>query len=176
MARFPSSGHKHPAVVLVGCGSTKLSGVHPAAKLYSGSLTRARVAYAERLLASSGTPWFILSAEYGLVDPSCEIQSYDRSLSQLTLVQKSVWANDVAGHLFSRLFPGQKSLCTTPQDLRRVRVEIHAGLEYQDPLREILLAMGVTAGAPFAHLGIGQQLAWYKEQAERAALWEPITT
>lgn len=67
------------AVLIVGCGKAKLSGVHPAECLYVGGLFKAASRYAKL----SGRPWYILSAKYGLIPPNKVIHSYDTRLTDL---------------------------------------------------------------------------------------------
>lgn len=75
------------AVIVVGCGKSKLPGVHPAGELYVGSLFKAASAYAQR----SRCRWFILSAKYGLILPTKIIHSYDLKLGDLSPTQRDEW-------------------------------------------------------------------------------------
>ena len=63
-------------IVLISCSKTKLD--HPAAArdLYDSPLFRQSRAYA----VASGRPWFILSAEHGLVGPDEWLAPYERYL------------------------------------------------------------------------------------------------
>ena len=55
---------------------------------------------------------------------------------------------------------------------RRVDLWFHAGADYADPIRELLAArmreVPYEVHAPLAGMMIGQQLAWYREQAQPA--------
>lgn len=64
--------------VVVTCSASKLSGIHKAKDLYIGNLFKIGRKRAEE----SGLPWFILSAEHGLIDPETEIASYDSKISK----------------------------------------------------------------------------------------------
>ena len=55
-----------PDVVLVGCVKSKRDHPSPASDLYTSALFRKARAYAE----STGGPWYVLSAEHGLVEPT----------------------------------------------------------------------------------------------------------
>lgn len=48
-------------------------------------------AYVER----TGQPWFILSAEYGLLDPDQVIAPYDRMLVHMPADERRAWARNV---------------------------------------------------------------------------------
>lgn len=70
------AGSGPPDLVLIGCVKSKLGVPAPAEELYVSPLFRKRRAYAE----SAGTPWFVLSAEHGLLAPSDVVAPYDRAL------------------------------------------------------------------------------------------------
>jgi hypothetical protein len=59
------SGRATGELVLVGCVKTKALEASPARDLYLSPLFERRRRYAEL----SGQPWYILSAEHGLLDP-----------------------------------------------------------------------------------------------------------
>lgn len=63
-------------VVLVGCVKTKVGHGAPAKDLYVSDYFAKMRAYAE----ASGLPWFILSAEHGLVSPDEWLEPYERYL------------------------------------------------------------------------------------------------
>ena len=73
-------------IVLVACVKSK--GTRPAAAkdLYISALFRKERAYAER----AGVPWFILSAEHGLVAPDEWLAPYERYLADTTGCYRSV--------------------------------------------------------------------------------------
>jgi hypothetical protein len=84
-----------PAVYLVSCVSQKREQESAARDLYiSDWFCKAR-RYAE----SSGCPWFILSAEYGLVPPDRVVAPYERTLNTMGVADRRVWAERVAGQL-----------------------------------------------------------------------------
>jgi hypothetical protein len=132
--------------VLIGCGSAKTTEPCAAKDLYTGSLFRYRRRYAERF----GTDgWMILSAKHGLVYPDTLVEPYDLRVSMLTRAERQVWADGV-GEQIRRLH------------LMNTKAEIHAGMEYRQPLAHWL----VDWGRPLQHMGIGQQLRWYKQKMD----------
>ena len=58
----------------------------------------ARRCYAER----SGKPWMILSAQYGLVNPEEEIETYDLALARLSAAERADWGRRVVSALEER--------------------------------------------------------------------------
>lgn len=134
------------AVVLVGCVKTKLDHAAPARDLYTSALFRKQRAYAE----ASRLPWFVLSAEHGLVDPSRVIEPYELHLAATPRAYRAAWGRQVVADLSSAL-----------GGLDRRVVEIHAGAAYVDAIRSGLAAGGATVVEPLAGLTMGERLAWY---------------
>lgn len=162
-------------IAIVGCGATKLSRPAPARELYTGPLFRAARAHVERL----GCPWWVLSAEYGLVEAWREIPPYDRTVAQLR-ASPDEWSTR------TRISAGTfgMSLChgTTDRVLgspAAVIVEVHAGAAYVEWLREIIARaplthhsrpeLAVTIEDPLRGLEIGQRLHWYAERRDAPA-------
>ena len=133
-------------VVLVTCVKSK--GTRPAAAkdLYTSALFRKERAYAE----STGVPWFILSAEHGLVAPDEWLSPYERYLADTTASYRSAWGSWVAARLELLIGP-----------LRDKVVEVHAGATYLDALRAELERLGARVLDPLHGLQMGQRLAWY---------------
>ena len=97
-------------------------GAHPAAAkdLYISPLFRKQRAYAEAL----GVPWYILSAEHGLVAPDEWLAPYERYLPDTSQGYRRAWGEWVVARL--ELLAG---------DLGSRRVEVHASKEYVDAIR-----------------------------------------
>ena len=133
-------------IVLVSCVKSK--GARPAAAkdLYTSPLFRKARAFAE----GKGVPWFILSAEHGLVCPDEWITPYERYLADTTAAYRQAWAGWVAARL--ELLAGPIS--------GKV-VEIHAGAAYLDVVRPELETLGALVVDPLHGLQMGQRLAWY---------------
>jgi hypothetical protein len=98
-------------VVLVTCVKTKGPVPAVAKELYVSPLFQKQRAYAER----TGLPWFILSAEHGLVGPDEWLAPYERYLPDCPPSYRRAWAQWVAARL--ELLQGS---------LRGVAIEIHA--------------------------------------------------
>jgi Family of unknown function (DUF6884) len=86
-------------VLLLGCVKLKIDQRAPAKDLYCSTLWRGRRAYAE----GSGHPWFILSAQHGLVDPDEELAPYDLALTDLSAADRRAWGDQVTEDLEHRM-------------------------------------------------------------------------
>jgi len=135
-----------PGVLLVTCVKTKQQYPCAAKDLYISTLFKKQKAYAERL----NVPWFILSAEHGLVAPDEWLAPYERYLPDTPATYRSAWADWVAARL--ELLVGT---------LRGTTIEIHAGADYLDAIRHQLDARGAIVIDPLNRLTYGQRLAWY---------------
>jgi hypothetical protein len=133
-------------IALVGCVKKKREGTHPARDLYVSPLFAKRRAHVE----AAGMPWFILSAEHGLVDPATRIAWYDRTLNTMSAEERRAWGERVLRQLREQV-----------GDLRGITFELHAGARYVDAIAEGLRAAGATIKLPTAGLSLGRQLAWY---------------
>ena len=141
-------------LILVGCVKRKRSQPCPARDLYDESpLWRGRRAYAE----SSGAPWYILSAKYGLLTPEVQIRPYDLALKHLKRGERRDWSRRVLDELRVQ-FP----------DLVGKTVECHAGKDYLDNgLEDGLRQAGAVVRRPLAGMSIGSQLGWYNLKVDR---------
>src|SRR5699024_9558468 len=74
-------------VVLVGCVKSKRASGAPAKDLYTSGYFAKMRAYAE----STGKPWFILSAEHGLVAPDQWLEPYDCYLPNESPAYRREW-------------------------------------------------------------------------------------
>jgi hypothetical protein len=84
-----------PDIVLVSCVKTKRHEPAAARDLYTSALFAKERAYAERV----GAPWFILSAEHGLVAPEEWLAPYERYLPDTPASYRSAWGAWVAARL-----------------------------------------------------------------------------
>jgi hypothetical protein len=148
----PASGDKRVEVVLVTCVKEKAESPRAAKDLYTSSLFRKERAYAE----ASGAPWFILSAEHGLVAPDEWLAPYERYLPDTPPSYREAWADWVVQRL--------TLLCG---DLRGMVLEIHASEDYLSPLRPKFARVGATIREPLKGLRQGERLAWYGTVAEQ---------
>ena len=134
-------------IILVGCVNSKGAAPSPARDLYISPLFAKRRAYAEE----SGRPWYILSAEHGLLHPEQPVAPYDRALAKADNAYVDAWADHVA-----------ELVIEEAKRLNVHKVEIHAGSAYiPDRLRTQLEEAGITVATPLAGLRIGEHLAWY---------------
>lgn len=133
-------------VVLVGCVKSKVDHPAPARDLYTLALFRKERAYAE----AAGVPWFILSAEYGLVDPDEIVEPYERYLPSMPAAYRREWGSRVVEQLSHQF-----------DDLDGTVIEVHAGATYLKAIRDGLEGAGATALDPLVGLSIGRRLAWY---------------
>ena len=140
-------GSPRPAdAVLLGCVSQKHGRPMAAKDLYRSELFRRRRLYAE----ASGVPWWIVSAEYGLVDPDQKIAPYDTRIARLQPSDRQRLAESVASDLEREIGP-----------LTGKRLEVHAGEEYVQAVGPALRRRGAQLTRPLLGLRIGEQLAWY---------------
>jgi hypothetical protein len=146
------------SILLVTC--VKAKGTQPAAArdLYVSPLFRKQRAYAEH----RGLPWFILSAEHGLVAPDEWLAPYERYLPDTPRSFRQAWGHWVTERL--ELVGG---------DLRGTTIEIHASDAYVQALRAPMAAKGATLVEPLAGLAMGQRLAWYDSNPDAHAEPEP---
>lgn len=149
-----------PAMLLVACVKEKLGTPAAARDLYVSPLFKKERAYAE----ASGLPWFILSAEHGLVAPDEWLAPYERYLPGTPLSFRQAWGPWVVERL--ELLAGS---------LRGRTVEIHAGAAYVDALRRPLESKGANLFEPLTGLSLGQRLAWYADRLPRAED-DPVTS
>lgn len=133
-------------MILLGCVKLKGSDPAPARSLYRSPLWSKRRTYAE----ASSTPWLILSAKHGLLDPDETVAPYDLALADLTAAQRRAWGVTVVEQLQARLGGLQGTL-----------LEIHAGSSYRDAISDGVERAGGRIDAPLRGLFMGQQLAWY---------------
>ena len=93
--------------------------------LYVSALFRKARAHVEAM----DRPWYILSAEHGLLKPSDWVAPYDRRLSACPPEYRAAWAGWVVAKLTDAV--GR---------LDGKVVEIHAGVSYVEPLLPLLQA------------------------------------
>ena len=137
---------------LVSCVSKKRSRPSEARDLHCSDWFLKARAYVE----AQGAEWFILSAKYGLVPPRQVISPYNATLNDMSVSERSAWANGVASQLRARLHRGDK-------------VVILAGQSYRHHLVPMLRQLGCEVEAPMRGLGIGQQLRWLKGRLPRTS-------
>lgn len=130
-------------VYFVSCVSKKGEHACEARDLYVSDLFRK----ARRFVEASGCPWFILSAEHGLVAPCQNIGPYERTLNKMGIADRRQWADRVAAQLANEA-----------PDLRCA--VFLAGERYREFLIPHLKDRGVGVSIPMQGLPIGKQLRW----------------
>jgi len=114
--------------------------------MYVSPLFAKQRIYAEQL----NVPWFILSAEYGLVAPDEWVSPYERYLTSTPAEYQAAWGAWVVARL---------ELLTGP--LAQRCIEIHASQKYLHALRLELESRGAVVHDPLRGLSLGERLAWY---------------
>jgi len=134
-------------IYLVSCVSQKKTTPSSARDLYvSQWFVKAR-----RHVEATGMPWFILSAEYGLLDPDTVVAPYERTLNRMSIADRRAWAKRVAEVLVPRLVGVE-------------RVVVLAGERYREFLLPVLRAACRYVEVPMEGLPIGKQLQWFDMQ------------
>lgn len=137
-------------ILLVTCVKTKHTHPCAAKDLYASTQFKKQRAHAER----RGVPWFILSAEHGLVAPDEWLSPYERYLPDTSAAYQTAWAKWVAARLEMLAGPIAGKV-----------VEVHAGSHYLGVARPEFEALGATVLEPLRGLGNGERLAWYNAVA-----------
>ncbi|MDA0840860.1 MAG: hypothetical protein O2857_24075 [Planctomycetota bacterium] len=142
-----------PTVYLVSCVSQKREQACAARDLYVSDLFRK----ARRFAEASGCPWFILSAEHGLVVPGQVIAPYERTLNTMQAADRRAWSERVDAQLAEAV-----------PDLSRV--VFLAGERYREFLAWHLASRGVEVSVPMEGLRIGEQLSWLGKHSPQPAV------
>jgi hypothetical protein len=131
-------------VYLVSCVGKKRSAPAPAKDLYTSEWFRR----ARRYVEASGRPWFILSAEHGLIAPDDIIAPYEKTLNNMGVAERRAWASRVKQQLTE---------CRPKID----RVVIFAGQRYREFLTDYFRDRSIDLEVPLKGLRIGEQLSWF---------------
>ncbi|MBY8862014.1 hypothetical protein K7711_36445 [Nocardia sp. CA2R105] len=135
--------------VLVSCVKVKREHGAAAKDLYISDYFSRMRHYAE----ASGLPWFILSAEHGLLRPDDWVEPYERYLPRTSREYRCAWGQRVAEQLETELGP-----------LAGLTFEVHAGAEYIQSIEPYLHAAGAQVVDELHGLPIGLRLSWYKQR------------
>jgi len=127
---------------LIACSKKKLANASEAKDLYCSPLFKAASQYAEK----NYDKWLILSAKHGLLHPYRIIEPYDLSLNDMSAKERAKWSEMVLSQIAKLGLDDEKFY-------------VHAGKKYQG-----ICKYHANYHVPLAGLGIGQQLAWYKER------------
>jgi len=135
---------------LVSCVGQKRDRPSAAKDLYTSAWFRKARAYIE----STDCPWYILSAEYGLLDPERVVEPYENTLNTMAIRGRRLWAERVFAELqVSGVADG--------------RLSFLAGQRYREFLVPQLRGHGIEVEIPMEGLRIGEQLRWLGGQVQR---------
>ena len=147
---------------LVGCSKEKrFNRGNTAACAYRGHLfwlETTIIKWAREVAEQQNQPipgWSIVSAKYGLLQPTDEIEDYDLHIKQLKKPFRLKWAHQVAKDLF-RVTGG-----------RHKQVILFMGAAYANLLEPELLNLGYTVERPLQGKSIGPQLQWCNRELNR---------
>ena len=128
---------------LVSCVGQKAASARPAKDLYQSDWFVKARRYAE----SSKAPWFILSAEFGLVRPDAVIAPYEKTLNNMGVGDRRAWARRVIEQMQTEL-PNCEEIV------------VLAGARYRENLMDYLRSRAKRVLVPLEGLRIGEQLSW----------------
>jgi hypothetical protein len=133
----------HRRCYLVSCVGSKLADRAAAKDLYISDWFKKARRYVER----SASPWFILSAEHGLVSPESVIAPYEKTLNTMGVAERRTWAVDVSRQMETEM----------PQS---DTIVVFAGARYREFLMCYLGSLARRVSVPMEGLAIGKQLSW----------------
>jgi hypothetical protein len=147
--------------VLIACAKSKADDPMRAKDLYVSARFRKARRYAE----STDGPWFILSAEHGLIAPEEWLAPYERYLPDTPREYRTAWGEWVAARL-ELLLGGT---------LSGRLIELHAGQDYVSPLLAPLARRRAEVARPLEGLRSGQWQGWYDAYAHVQQLGDEST-
>ena len=131
------------SLCLVACAKTKQAEENRAENLYISPLFRKHRQFARQYCDK----WYILSAEYGLLEPHQIIRPYNKTLKTMSERDRKQWARAVFQDLRQRLHKGDT-------------VTVLAGASYRKNLMPLLVSEGYETRAPLAGRSLGVQMKW----------------
>ena len=136
-------------IAFVSCVKGKRSTPSKAKNLYISDLFKKARQYIE----GKFDQWYILSAEYCLLDPEKEVEPYEKTLNNMIAYERRQWSEVVYNQIRGKL-----------PDSQEYKLYFFAGKKYREYLVPKLRRDGYRVEEPLKHLGIGKQLAWYDQQ------------
>jgi len=136
-------------IVLVSCVKSKSNKPQPARDLYTSTLFKGCSAYAEKF----GDEWYILSAKYGLLNPSQVVAPYEKTLNNMLAAERRTWAKGVLSDLKRVIVSGDEIIFL-------------AGKRYREYLIKPLEKLGCKISIPMEGLPFGKQLRWLKVKGQ----------
>jgi hypothetical protein len=104
------------------------------------------------------SPWFILSAEHGLVPPDLILGSYERTLNAMSVADRKAWAAWVKAQMDTSLPAAD-------------RIIVFAGLRYREYLMDYLRQRARIVEVPMEGLTIGRQLHYLEDALHHEHMW-----
>lgn len=124
---------------------------------------------AREYVEARGGPWYILSAWYGLLEPTKVVTPYDYTLKTADAHTRELWGRHVfdamcrtfqltAGYVDPTKLPGSEQF-----RFQLTEAIFLAGDRYREQLMPRLQRLGIKCTVPMEGLGIGKQLQWLTE-------------
>lgn len=132
--------------VFLSCVSKKRNYSCPASDMYISDLFKKSLAYATKI--TDHTNVYILSAKYGLLELDQQIEPYELTLNIMNKKQRKEWANKVLMQCKDK----------------DISFDEEAVFLCGEKYREFLMKEFKNSTAPLKHMGIGEQLAFYKKE------------
>lgn len=110
--------------------------------------------------AQEDDAWVILSAKYGVLDPSLEVKPYDEKHISRNRQKRQAWTKRIVSDLLQRTEPGDTIVAL-------------AGQRQRENLIGPLTAAQRKVEIPMADLRLSQQKAWMRERLEEAGAAQP---
>ena len=129
---------------LVSCVGKKVLAPTKARDLYVSDWFKKARQYVE----NTRDPWYILSAEHGLVDPDTVIAPYEKTLNTMGISERRAWAMRVVDRMQVTLPDCEK-------------IVVFAGARYREFLIDYLRKRAPSVEIPLEGLRIGEQLSWF---------------
>ena len=133
-------------IIFLSCVKNKNEYPCTARDMYISDLFKKSLTYAEQLSESATV--YILSAKYGLLELDQHIEPYELTLNTMNKKQRREWADKVLMQ------------CKDKDISFNEEAIFLCGKKY----REFLMDEFKNSTAPLAHMGIGEQLAFYKKE------------
>lgn len=133
-------------IIFISCVKNKNDHPCDARDMYVSDLFKKSLVYATKM--TDPTNVYILSAKYGLLELNEHIEPYELTLNTMNKKQRKEWASKVLTQC------KDKSISFDEETI------FLCGKKY----REFLMNEFKNSSAPLAHMGIGEQLAFYKKE------------
>lgn len=133
-------------IVFISCVKNKMDSPCAARDMYISDLFKKSLSYAELITETSNI--YILSAKYGVLELNEQIDPYELTLNTMNKTQRKAWADKVVMQC------KEKGISFDEETV------FLCGKRY----REFLMNEFKNSTAPLGHMGIGEQLAFYKKE------------